>query len=62
VSDFLKLSEHALENHESRQRLAENLMPLFRRKEMPPIDDAKLCEWIERATALGVDLLMDGSG
>ena len=62
VSDFLKLSEHALENRESRQRLAENLMPLFRRKEMPPIDDAKLCEWIERATAFGLDLLMDGSG
>jgi len=62
VSDFLKLSEHALQNRENRQRLAENLMPLFRRKEMPPIDDAKLCEWIERATAFGLDLLMDGAG
>src|SRR5439155_9240170 len=37
VSDFLKLSERALEDPESRERLAETLMPLFRRKEIPPI-------------------------
>ncbi len=59
VSDFLKLSERALEDPASRERLAETLMPLFRRKEMPPIDDAKLCDWIERATALGIDLLLE---
>src|SRR5207247_10604631 len=41
VSDFLKLSEHALQTRENRQRLAEHLMPLFRRKGMPPIDDAR---------------------
>jgi hypothetical protein len=34
-------------------------MPLFRRREMPPIDDARLCDWIERASALGVDLLLE---
>jgi exonuclease SbcD len=58
ISDFLKLTERALQDPEARQRLAETLMPLFRRREMPPIDDAKLCEWIERASALGVDLLL----
>ena len=60
VSDFLTLTERALHDPEARQRLAESLMPLFRRREMSPIDDARLCDWIERASALGVDLLMDG--
>jgi DNA repair exonuclease SbcCD nuclease subunit len=60
VSDFLGLTERALREPEARQRLAETLMPLFRRRDMPGIDDAKLCEWIQRASALGVDLLMDG--
>jgi len=59
VSDFLKLSECAIKEPESRQRLAETLIPLFRRKEMPPMDDGKLREWIERATALGIDLLLE---
>ena len=45
--------------HEARQRLAEALQPLFRRRDMPAIDDAKLCEWIQRASALGVDLLLE---
>jgi DNA repair exonuclease SbcCD nuclease subunit len=59
VSDFLKLTERALENPEMRQRLTESLAPLFRRRDMPPLDDARLREWIERASALGVDLLLD---
>jgi DNA repair exonuclease SbcCD nuclease subunit len=59
VSDFLRLTECALQDPEARQRLAETLMPLFRRRDMAVIDDAKLCEWIKRASALGVDLLMD---
>jgi len=59
VGDFLKLTESALENVDVRRRLAENLAPLFRRKDMVPVDDAKLREWIERASALGVDLLLD---
>jgi DNA repair exonuclease SbcCD nuclease subunit len=59
VSDFLKLSERALEDPELRRKLADSLMPLFRRKEMPPPDDARLREWIERATAMGVDLLLE---
>lgn len=59
VSDFLKLTERALDDPESRQRLSESLTPLFRRKDMPPIDEAKLRDWIERASALGVDLLLD---
>src|SRR5262249_45445248 len=58
VSDFLKLGERALENPELRQRLAETVLPLFRRRGMPLIDDRRLCEWIERAAALGVDLLL----
>jgi exonuclease SbcD len=59
VSDFLGLTERALQEPEARQRLAETLMPLFRRRDMPAIDDAKLCEWIQRASALGVDLLLE---
>ncbi len=59
VSDFLKLTDRALEEPELRQRLADSLTPLFKRKDMPPPDEAKLREWIERASALGVDLLLD---
>ena len=59
VSDFLGLTQRALDDPDARQRLAEALQPLFRRRDMPAIDDAKLCEWIQRASALGVDLLLD---
>jgi DNA repair protein SbcD/Mre11 len=59
VSDFLKLTERALDEPDLRQRLSDSLMPLFRRRDMPPIDEAKLRDWIERASALGVDLLLD---
>jgi DNA repair exonuclease SbcCD nuclease subunit len=59
VSDFLKLTERALEEPEMRQRLADTIVPLFRRKDMPPVDDAKLRQWIERASAMGVDLLLE---
>jgi len=59
VSDFLKLTDRALENAEMRQRLTDSLAPLFRRKDMPPIDDARMREWIQRASAMGVDLLLD---
>src|SRR5262249_32629584 len=58
VSDFLNLTERALEDPGMRQRLADTLVPLFRRRDMPGIDDARLREWIERASALGVDLLL----
>jgi hypothetical protein len=59
VSDFLKLADRALEDPDLRQRLTDSLQPLFRRKEMPPIDEARLKDWIERASALGVDLLLE---
>ena len=59
VSDFLKLADRALDDPELRQKLTDSLGPLFRRKEMSQPDDARLREWIERATSLGVDLLMD---
>jgi exonuclease SbcD len=59
VSDFLNLSKRALEDPAVRQRLAESLTPLFRRKELSLPDDARLKEWIERAGILGVDLLLD---
>jgi DNA repair protein SbcD/Mre11 len=59
VSDFLKLTERALEDPELRQRLSDSLAPLFRRRDMPVVDDARMREWIERASALGVDLLLD---
>jgi len=59
VSDFLNLTKRALEDPAVRQKLSENLAPLFRRKELAPPDDARLKEWIERAGTLGVDLLLD---
>jgi DNA repair exonuclease SbcCD nuclease subunit len=59
VSDFLKLSERSLEDPELRQKLADSLTPLFRRRDMPPVDDARLREWIERAATMGVDLLLE---
>jgi hypothetical protein len=59
VSDFLQLTERALTDPDMRQRLADALTPLFRRREMPGPDDARLREWIERASAMGVDLLLD---
>jgi DNA repair exonuclease SbcCD nuclease subunit len=60
VSDFLRLAERALEDPEMRQRLSDSLAPLFRRRDMPVLDDGRLREWIERASALGVDLLLEG--
>jgi DNA repair exonuclease SbcCD nuclease subunit len=59
VSDFLNLTERALADSEMRQRLLDSLAPLFRRKDMPPFDEAKLQDWLQRASALGVDLLLD---
>lgn len=59
VSDFLGLTQRALADPAVRQRLAESLAPLFKRKELSPPDDARLKEWIERAGTLGVDLLLD---
>jgi hypothetical protein len=58
VSDFLKLADRALEDPEMRQRLADTIAPLFKRRDMPVVDDARLREWIERASAMGVDLLL----
>jgi DNA repair exonuclease SbcCD nuclease subunit len=59
VSDFLKLTERALSDEDMRQRLADSLGALFKRKDMPPLDDGKLREWIQQASAMGVDLLLD---
>lgn len=59
VSDFLKLTERAMDDPEMRQRMTDSISPLFKRKDMPPIDEGKLREWIQRASALGVDLLLD---
>ena len=59
VSDFLRLTERALSDEDMRQRLADSLGPLFKRKDMPPLDDGKLREWIQQASAMGLDLLLD---
>ena len=59
LGDFLKLSDRALEDPELREKLADSLEPLFRKRDTLPPDDVKLRDWIERATALGVDLLME---
>jgi exonuclease SbcD len=59
IADFLKMANRALEDPELRKKLSDSLEPLFRRREMVLPDDAKLREWVEQATALGVDLLME---
>jgi DNA repair protein SbcD/Mre11 len=59
VADFLKLADRALEDPEMRKKLSDSLEPLFRRRDLTVPDDVKLREWVERATALGVDLLME---
>ena len=59
VADFLKLADRALEDPELRKKLTDCLEPLFRRRDTAMPDDVKLREWMERATALGVDLLME---
>jgi hypothetical protein len=59
VSDFLKLTEQALVDSDMRQRLLDSLAPLFKRKDMPPIDETKFQDWLQRASALGVDLLLE---
>jgi DNA repair exonuclease SbcCD nuclease subunit len=59
VADFLKMANRALEDPELRKKLTDSLEPLFRRREMVLPDDTKLREWVEQATALGVDLLME---
>jgi hypothetical protein len=59
VADFLKLADRSLEDPELRKKLTDSLEPLFRRRDMALPDDVKLREWMERATALGVDLLME---
>ena len=59
VAEFLKLADRAGEDPELRKMLTDSLEPLFRRRDMALPDDVKLREWIERATTLGVDLLME---
>src|SRR5688572_3218976 len=59
VADFLKLADRAVEDPELRKKLADSLEPLFRRRDMALPDDVKIREWVERATALGGDLLME---
>jgi DNA repair exonuclease SbcCD nuclease subunit len=59
VADFLKLADGALDDPDLRNKLTDSLEPLFRRRDMAMPDDAKLRDWLERATALGVDLLME---
>jgi len=59
IGDLLKLSEIALEDSDMRERLIDSIAPLFKRKDMPGLDEAKLREWIERASAMGVDLLLE---
>jgi hypothetical protein len=59
IGDLLKLSDMALEDSDMRERLIDSIAPLFKRKDMPGLDEAKLREWIERASAMGVDLLLE---
>jgi hypothetical protein len=59
IGDFLRLVDRAKEDPLFRRTLAENLEPLFRRKELSPPDDARLLEWVGKAGNLGIDLLLD---
>ncbi len=58
VSDFLSLVERAQKDPAFRDELAESLSPLFRKRELFTPDSARVVEWIEKAGALGVDLLL----
>ena len=59
VADFIKLADRALDDPELRKKLTDSLEPLFRRRDMALPDDVKIREWVDRARALGVDLLME---
>lgn len=59
ISDFIRLTGRAFEDPDLRQRLSEQLMPLFKRKELTAPDGARLRDWIQRAGTLGIDLLLD---
>ena len=59
VSDFITLAKRAADDPDLRRKLMDSLQPLFRRREIPPPDDARFREWIERAGTLGIDLLLD---
>jgi DNA repair exonuclease SbcCD nuclease subunit len=61
VGDLVRLVERAREDEAFRQYLAESLEPLFRRRDIPAPDPARLEEWIDRAGNLGVDLLLGDS-
>ena len=58
VSDFLSLVERAQKDPAFRDELAESLSPLFRKRELFTPDSPRVVEWIEKAGALGVDLLL----
>ena len=58
VSDFLSLVERAQKDPAFRAELAASLSPLFRKRELFTPDSARVDEWIEKAGALGVDLLL----
>ena len=58
VSDFLSLVERAQKDPAFRDELAESVSPLFRKRELFTPGSARVVEWIEKAGALGVDLLL----
>jgi DNA repair exonuclease SbcCD nuclease subunit len=59
VGDFLALVERAREDPEYRKYLEESLAPLFRRRDLPTPDPARIQQWIEQAGKLGLDLLLE---
>lgn len=61
AGDLVRLVERAREDDAFRDHLAESLAPLFRRRDIPTPDPARIAEWIERAGDLGVDLLLGDS-
>jgi DNA repair exonuclease SbcCD nuclease subunit len=58
VGDLLRLVERAREDDAYRDYLADQLAPLFRRREIAAPDPGRLFEWIEQAGNLGADLLL----
>jgi DNA repair exonuclease SbcCD nuclease subunit len=59
VGDFLRLVERARQDPEYRRSLEESLTSLFRRRDLPAPDPARVAQWIERAGRMGLDLLLE---
>ena len=58
AGDLVRLVERVRKDPSLREQLADELRPLFQRRELASPDEACLMAWIENARNLGVDLLL----